>query len=239
MGHTGRLIVDTLDDTLYDTIGAAPDSPPSDIRAAYLTRAKDLHPDRGGCTKTFQKLGAAYSVLSHPQSRRDYDRSLPNRRRLFIAVPNQRVGSLRAKQTHLGNQQVTWPRAAQQVFMTRTSNGYHQRPLCHGLRNSTRINSTTIGQAQLAGLQPRKFCVPRSNSIEEEQQVAQSLFVAADGPVGFSCFLYALLPSGYCSSLELLGRVLLYLLCAVLNCSTPRQPSRAAAPRLPSRAAAG
>jgi len=48
------------------------------IKAAYraLIKSKDNHPDLGGDVKTAQKLNGAYSLLSHPESRRKVDAEL-------------------------------------------------------------------------------------------------------------------------------------------------------------------
>ena len=58
------------------------------LREAYVTRAKELHPDASGATQSraaFQQLAAAYSVLRSPERRKLYDMQLAalhaNRRR--------------------------------------------------------------------------------------------------------------------------------------------------------------
>lgn len=44
------------------------------IRVAYLTHAKDHHPDAGGSTEHMQLLNSAYETLSHSISRAAYDK---------------------------------------------------------------------------------------------------------------------------------------------------------------------
>lgn len=49
-----------------------------EIKKAYRKKAMELHPDRHGGDKTkeaeFKKLNEAYSVLSDPQKKSNYDR---------------------------------------------------------------------------------------------------------------------------------------------------------------------
>lgn len=45
------------------------------IRAAYLTRARRLHPDRGGAVADMARLNAAYELLTDAQRRAAYDTS--------------------------------------------------------------------------------------------------------------------------------------------------------------------
>lgn len=81
--------------TLYDLLGVSKDASPREITIAYRRRALMCHPDKvrsnrrdktgdqcseQACsveeaTKHFQKLQAAYSVLSDPQKRQHYDRT--------------------------------------------------------------------------------------------------------------------------------------------------------------------
>ncbi len=66
----------------YDTIGAPEDASASDLRRAYLRRARQLHPDqfanaapgeRSTAERRMQVLNAAWTVLSDPEARRAYD----------------------------------------------------------------------------------------------------------------------------------------------------------------------
>jgi len=58
----------------YIILGVSADSTKADIKAAYRRLAKELHPDYYGEDQTpFQVLQEAYSVLSDPKSRRQYD----------------------------------------------------------------------------------------------------------------------------------------------------------------------
>ncbi|WP_027482153.1 J domain-containing protein, partial [Deinococcus pimensis] len=60
----------------YRTLGVAPTATPEQIKSAYKTKAKQLHPDKNkgpGATGLFRDLVEAYGVLNDPASRRAYD----------------------------------------------------------------------------------------------------------------------------------------------------------------------
>jgi molecular chaperone DnaJ len=57
----------------YQTLGVARDATADQIKQAYRKLASRHHPDRGGDTKTFQEIQAAYDVLSDPQRRAGVD----------------------------------------------------------------------------------------------------------------------------------------------------------------------
>ena len=61
---------------LYALLGIAPTAAHADLRRAWRRLALRWHPDRAGTdsTATFQKIQAAYAVLSDPVSRAAYDR---------------------------------------------------------------------------------------------------------------------------------------------------------------------
>ena len=68
--------------TLYDELGVPRDAVPSDLKAAYRRLAKRLHPDTGASPDAADQLARvnrAWGVLSNPERRAAYDRSLPNR----------------------------------------------------------------------------------------------------------------------------------------------------------------
>jgi hypothetical protein len=65
---------------LYQELGVARDATRSEIAAAYRARAKELHPDMhpgdADAASRFARVGVAYRVLSNPEQRARYDRSL-------------------------------------------------------------------------------------------------------------------------------------------------------------------
>lgn len=65
----------------YDTLKLKRDCTPKEIREAFLDLSKQLHPDKTNNPNNhaqFVKLNEAYSVLSKPHSRSDYDLFLSN-----------------------------------------------------------------------------------------------------------------------------------------------------------------
>jgi curved DNA-binding protein CbpA len=77
------------DISLYDLLGIAPDSDGGTVRRAYLDRSRRYHPDAWFrknvgefgplLSRAFQKLSAAYQVLSDEDARAEYDRQLKKR----------------------------------------------------------------------------------------------------------------------------------------------------------------
>jgi curved DNA-binding protein CbpA len=62
---------------LYELLGASREAEPDELRAAYLARARELHPDASGDAEAearFREVSHAYAVLSRPRSRLLYDR---------------------------------------------------------------------------------------------------------------------------------------------------------------------
>lgn len=61
----------------YNTLGVAKTASADDIKKAYRQLASKHHPDKGGDTATFQNIQTAYSILSDPQKRQEYDNPQP------------------------------------------------------------------------------------------------------------------------------------------------------------------
>lgn len=64
----------------YDVLGLKPSASPSQIKSAYYQLSKKYHPDVAvgvdNAKEKFAKLSTAYEVLSSPEKRAVYDRSL-------------------------------------------------------------------------------------------------------------------------------------------------------------------
>jgi curved DNA-binding protein CbpA len=82
--------------THYDTLGSVPTVTPAELRRAYLERARKLHPDqytdrppaeRARAERSMQELNAAWTVLSDPVRRLEYDRRLMEQRPLRPTGP--------------------------------------------------------------------------------------------------------------------------------------------------------
>jgi DnaJ-class molecular chaperone len=73
-------------DDYYALLGISPKAARAELRRAWRRLALRWHPDRAGseATATFQKIQAAYAVLSDPISRAAYDR------RQHVTVPAAR-----------------------------------------------------------------------------------------------------------------------------------------------------
>jgi DnaJ-class molecular chaperone len=57
----------------YQTLGVDQAAAPEEIKRAYRRLAGQHHPDKGGDTRLFQEIQAAYDVLGDPQRRAEYD----------------------------------------------------------------------------------------------------------------------------------------------------------------------
>ena len=62
----------------YAILGVANTATPDEIKKAYRKLASQHHPDKGGDKTMFQQVQEAYSVLSDPEKRRQYDNPMPN-----------------------------------------------------------------------------------------------------------------------------------------------------------------
>lgn len=60
--------------TLYEELDVPLNATKDEIRKAYRHKAQQMHPDKGGDAAAFQKLQAAYDVLSDNERRAQYDR---------------------------------------------------------------------------------------------------------------------------------------------------------------------
>jgi DnaJ-class molecular chaperone len=63
----------TIKKDLYKILNVSKKSSQDEIKKAYRKLALEHHPDKGGDSDTFKEITEAYSVLSDPTKRKDYD----------------------------------------------------------------------------------------------------------------------------------------------------------------------
>ncbi|XP_071702256.1 chaperone protein dnaJ 11, chloroplastic-like [Rutidosis leptorrhynchoides] len=80
--------------TLYEILGISTVATETEIKTAYRQLARISHPDVKNCSsgEEFIKIHAAYSTLSDPDKRADYDRRL-NRSRSFSSGGGRQMNS--------------------------------------------------------------------------------------------------------------------------------------------------
>lgn len=62
----------------YRTLGVERDAEPNEIKKAYRKLSKEHHPDHGGDEEKFKEINEAYSVLSDPNKKAEYDNPMRN-----------------------------------------------------------------------------------------------------------------------------------------------------------------
>ena len=88
--------------TYYDILGVKRDATQDDIKKAFRKLAAKYHPDAGGDEEKFKEVSEAYTTLSDPQKRREYDQLL-----MFGGIPGADFGGSggrnRGGYTYTGN----------------------------------------------------------------------------------------------------------------------------------------
>lgn len=64
------------DRTFYAVLGVSRSATAKEIKDAYRRAARSAHPDHGGSSELFHDVAVAYEMLSDPERRRRYDRTL-------------------------------------------------------------------------------------------------------------------------------------------------------------------
>ncbi|WP_323958947.1 DnaJ domain-containing protein [Arthrobacter sp. JZ12] len=64
------------DRTYYAVLGVSRGATAKEIKDAYRRAARSAHPDHGGSSELFHDVAVAYEMLSDPERRRRYDRTL-------------------------------------------------------------------------------------------------------------------------------------------------------------------
>ena len=71
----------------YDVLGVKRDASQDEIKKAFHKLAQKHHPDMGGDAEKFKEISEAYSTLSDPEKRKEYDQLL-----LFGGIPGADFG---------------------------------------------------------------------------------------------------------------------------------------------------
>lgn len=96
--------------TFYDVLGVGRDATDQEIRAAFRRLARELHPDRfqGPAKKQaeerFQRVTQAFNVLSNPETRARYDKTLETATPSGPVDPKELAKALLAKAVFLAKQ---------------------------------------------------------------------------------------------------------------------------------------
>lgn len=67
------MVTEEIERKHYAILGLKRDCSAADIKAAYRSKVKDFHPDLGGDPEVFLQVAEAYTILSDPEKRREYD----------------------------------------------------------------------------------------------------------------------------------------------------------------------
>jgi curved DNA-binding protein CbpA len=85
----------------YSLLGVKKDAAADEIKAAWRSKAKSLHPDHNqddpGATRRFAEMGQAYEVLKDPERRKRYDRAYETHQTIMQQRQNARQAEERAK----------------------------------------------------------------------------------------------------------------------------------------------
>ncbi|PWA13641.1 DnaJ domain-containing protein [Artemisia annua] len=87
---TETLLRGSSSSSLYDVLGVRVGADTREVKAAYRKLARVLHPDVGSGDSSadeFMKVHSAYTTLSDPEKRADYDRTLFQRRVVRSSSP--------------------------------------------------------------------------------------------------------------------------------------------------------
>lgn len=67
-----------MEKNYYNVLGVKKDVSDTELKKVYRKLASKHHPDHNGNEEKFKEINEAYSVLSDPKKRQDYDNPMPN-----------------------------------------------------------------------------------------------------------------------------------------------------------------
>ena len=71
VGSNGRLL--GLSKDYYKILGVSKEASVDEMKSSFRSLSKKHHPDVGGDEEKFKEINEAYSVLSDPQKKQEYD----------------------------------------------------------------------------------------------------------------------------------------------------------------------
>ena len=140
--------------TLYDTLGVERDATDKAIRAAFRKLALKHHPDRfsgkdrDAAEKNFQGMTEAFNVLSHPDSREEYDKEISQGTDVKAMAPKEIARRLDPAGDLVRDQLVLLD-----DHLVPESRIAHQPPPWNSV-SVTIIHSSTMGHKRSSGTEP-------------------------------------------------------------------------------------
>jgi curved DNA-binding protein CbpA len=124
--------------THYEVLGLTESASPADIREAFVSLSKQVHPDINPSDPDnhakFIRLSEAYMVLSKPLSRQEYDMSLGR-------WNHQSTGGSHQYQQYRESEGVSWQDAA---FINRETGATYQSDSYYGIKGVRRMPNYVI-----------------------------------------------------------------------------------------------
>jgi molecular chaperone DnaJ len=148
----------------YVVLGVTRSATPSEIRDAYREQAKALHPDLAGKAGTapFQELSEAYSTLSDPTRRREYDQAVDAGREGPRPAPSPPPGLVREPLSMLHGQaryQPSWEAIRERFLRNFTGIDVSKGELAQGLNVEVVLSAEEAVRGVVLPLEVPTFAV--------------------------------------------------------------------------------
>lgn len=134
----------------YELLGVTPSSSAAEIKSAYRSLARALHPDTGGTAGTFRLLQEAYETLNDPVRRAEYDRG-------------DDLEDLEDEPDHEATVTVSWSRTTRTAFHPRKWSRRRQFGEDPGFVSATpQVDTSRIPWWHTIDPHERVHCLPRT-----------------------------------------------------------------------------